>query len=107
MRSDHLLVSKGAVEEMLAIATHVQEGDGVVSLDRAAASSCWPVPTRSTRTAFACWWSPPARSRRPRQGAVSHRRRARPGDPGFLTFLDPPKETAGPAIAALRDMGVR
>jgi Mg2+-importing ATPase len=25
---------------------------------------------------------------------------------GFLTFLDPPKETAGPAIAALRDMGV-
>jgi Mg2+-importing ATPase len=34
-------------------------------------------------------------------------RRARPGDPGFLTFLDPPKETAGPAIAALRDMGVR
>ena len=25
---------------------------------------------------------------------------------GFLTFLDPPKETAGPAIAALRDNGV-
>jgi magnesium-transporting ATPase (P-type) len=22
---------------------------------------------------------------------------------GFLAFLDPPKETAGPAIAALRD----
>ncbi|PKS33552.1 hypothetical protein CYD65_28560, partial [Klebsiella pneumoniae] len=25
---------------------------------------------------------------------------------GFLTFLDPPKETAGPAIAALREIGV-
>ncbi|MEZ0199423.1 HAD-IC family P-type ATPase, partial [Pseudomonas qingdaonensis] len=25
----------------------------------------------------------------------------------LLTFLDPPKETAGPAIAALRDMGVQ
>jgi Mg2+-importing ATPase len=26
---------------------------------------------------------------------------------GFLAFLDPPKETAGPAIAALRDHGVQ
>ena len=25
---------------------------------------------------------------------------------GFLTFLDPPKETAGPAIAALQQIGV-
>ena len=25
---------------------------------------------------------------------------------GFLTFLDPPKETAGPAIAALQEIGV-
>ena len=25
---------------------------------------------------------------------------------GLLTFLDPPKETAGPAIAALQDIGV-
>src|SRR5260370_38195531 len=26
---------------------------------------------------------------------------------GFLAFLDPPKETAGPAIAALRDHGIQ
>jgi Mg2+-importing ATPase len=70
---EHLLVSKGAVEEMLAIATHVEENGQRIRLDEARASNCWPAPARSTRTAFACCWSAPAKSRHRAQGSVQHR----------------------------------
>ncbi len=105
---DHLLVSKGAVEEMLAIATHVQESDRVVALDplrrqqlltsaEAYNQDGFRVLVVATREILAAEGKAQYHTDDERDLVIQ----------GFLTFLDPPKETAGPAIAALRDMGVR
>ena len=105
---DHLLVSKGAVEEMLAIATHVEEGGQRVALDAgrrqqllATASAYYQDGFRvllvGTRDIPAAAGKPQYHTDDERELVIR----------GFLTFLDPPKETAGPAIAALREMGVK
>lgn len=104
----HLMVSKGAVEEMLAIATHLQEGDDVVALDARRRQRLLDSADAFNRDGFrvlvvATRHIPPTEEK-----AQYHT-----DDEcdlviqGFLTFLDPPKETAGPAIAALRDRGVQ
>lgn len=104
---DHLLVCKGAVEEMLDIATHVMEGASAVALDERRRQELLHtasefnedgfrvlvVATRNIPKALARQQYTPADER----NLVIH---------GFLTFLDPPKETAGPAIAALQEIGV-
>jgi P-type Mg2+ transporter len=104
---DHLLVCKGAVEEMLAIATHVMEGASAVALDERRRQELLNtanefnedgfrvlvVATRNIPKALARQQYTPTDER----NLVIH---------GFLTFLDPPKETAGPAIAALQEIGV-
>ncbi|MDH0646526.1 magnesium-translocating P-type ATPase [Pseudomonas sp. GD03858] len=105
---DHLLVSKGAVEEMLAIATHVEEHGQRVVLDAgrrqqlmATASAYnqdgFRVLLVGTRDIPAADGKAQYRTEDERELVIR----------GFLTFLDPPKETAGPAIAALREMGVK
>lgn len=105
---DHLLVSKGAVEEMLAIATHVQEGDRVVSLDprrrQQLLASADAFNQDGFRVLVVATRQIPAAEGKAQYHADDERDLV---IQGFLTFLDPPKETAGPAIAALRDMGVR
>lgn len=104
---EHLLVCKGAVEEMLTIATRMRDGKDVRVLDE---------PSRKALTAIARSYNEdgfrvlvvatreiPAGDTKAQYGI---------GDEseliveGFLTFLDPPKETAGPAIAALAEHGV-
>ncbi len=95
---EHLLICKGAVEEMLEIATHVREGDKTLELDDARRAALQalareynedgfrvlvlamreldaqrPADPLSVAATSATWWSP-----------------------GLLTFLDPPKESAQP-----------
>jgi magnesium-transporting ATPase (P-type) len=62
-RGDHLLVCKGAVEEMLGIATHVRKAQRRGAGRREALpEQLLALPTSTTRTASACWWWPRATS---------------------------------------------
>lgn len=104
---EHLMVCKGAVEEMLVIATHMRDGDKVTAIDETRRTALANVARLYNEDGF-------------RVLVIGTKEIA--GDQtklqycaddehniiveGFLTFLDPPKETAGPAIAALRDNGV-
>jgi Mg2+-importing ATPase len=103
----HLLVCKGAVEETLGISAFVRLGEALEPLDtvlrqelmaitreynedgfRVIAVATREFPRGETKAQY---------SKDDEQALVVQ---------GFLAFLDPPKETAGPAIAALREHGV-
>ncbi|WP_338524961.1 magnesium-translocating P-type ATPase [Pseudomonas batumici] len=106
-RNDHLLVCKGAVEEMLAISSHVMEGNAVVALDEQRRKTLLALANDYNEDGFrvlllATRDIPKAQAKEQYKTADERGLVIR----GFLTFLDPPKETAGPAIAALRDIGV-
>ncbi|NBK39120.1 magnesium-translocating P-type ATPase [Pseudomonas soli] len=105
---DHLLVSKGAVEEMLAIATHVEEGGQRVTLDAGRRQQLLATASSYNQEGFRVLLvgtrDIPAADGKPQYHTDDERELV---IRGFLTFLDPPKETAGPAIAALREMGVK
>jgi P-type Mg2+ transporter len=103
----HLLVCKGAVEELLAICDRVDDGDTTRQLDdpereriRALAHDMNEDGFRVILVATKAYDRHEARGEYhldDEQGLVVR---------GFLSFLDPPKESAGPAIAALRAHGV-
>ncbi|MDA5194418.1 magnesium-translocating P-type ATPase [Govanella unica] len=103
----HLLVCKGAVEEMLSISTFVEDQDGIRPLDaelrakilaraQALNEDGLRVILVATRE-FALAETKAAYSLEDEAGLTLH---------GFLAFLDPPKETAQAAIAALQGHGV-
>ncbi|QXI31000.1 magnesium-translocating P-type ATPase [Pseudomonas vanderleydeniana] len=104
---DHLLVCKGAVEEMLAISSHVMQGNEVVALDERRRQELLALANDYNKDGFrvllvATRDIPEGQAKAQYKTADERELVIR----GFLTFLDPPKETAGPAIAALRDIGV-
>ncbi|MDN3222735.1 magnesium-translocating P-type ATPase [Pseudomonas nunensis] len=106
-RDDHLMVCKGAVEEMLSIASHINENGQVIALDAQRRKDLLALANEYNEDGFrvllvATREIPKAQSKNQYHTADERDLVIR----GFLTFLDPPKETAGPAIAALRDMGV-
>ncbi|KOX99608.1 magnesium-translocating P-type ATPase [Pseudomonas nunensis] len=106
-RDDHLMVCKGAVEEMLSIASHINENGQVIALDAQRRKDLLALANEYNEDGFrvllvATREIPKAQSKNQYHTADERELVIR----GFLTFLDPPKETAGPAIAALRDMGV-
>ncbi|WP_080428090.1 magnesium-translocating P-type ATPase [Burkholderia ubonensis] len=106
-RGTHTLICKGAVEEMLAVSTHVQDEDGVRPLDFVARKRLLEQANAYNEDGF--------RVLVLATRAIPHgdeREQYRTADErdlvvrGFLTFLDPPKESAAPALAALRENGV-
>ncbi|MGF6110422.1 magnesium-translocating P-type ATPase [Pseudomonas frederiksbergensis] len=106
-RDDHLMVCKGAVEEMLSIASHINESGQVIALDAQRRKDLLALANEYNEDGFrvllvATREIPKAQSKNQYNTGDERDLVIR----GFLTFLDPPKETAGPAIAALRDMGV-
>lgn len=106
-QSNHLLVCKGAVEEMLSIATHMEENGKVIPLDDQRRDAMLAMANDYNKDGFrvlvvATRDIPKAEAKRLYSTADEHDLIIR----GFLTFLDPPKESAGPAIAALMDIGV-
>ncbi|MBV4532346.1 magnesium-translocating P-type ATPase [Pseudomonas sp. SWRI107] len=107
-QGEHLLVSKGAVEEMLAIATHVQRGGACVALDDVQREQLLATARRYNQDGFRVLLVGTRAIE-----AHQHKAQYHTDDEqglvirGLLTFLDPPKDSAGPAIAALRDMGVQ
>jgi len=106
-RDEHLLVCKGAVEEMLSISAFVAGPDGPRPLDaeqrtnlvaraKALNEDGLRVILVATRE-FAPSQTKTAYSVQDETGLTLH---------GFLAFLDPPKESAHAAIAALHSHGV-
>ncbi|QJU40690.1 magnesium-translocating P-type ATPase [Serratia marcescens] len=101
------LICKGAVEEMLEIATHVREGDKTLVLDDARRAALQALAREYNEDGF-----------RVLVLATRELDAQRPAEPlsvaderdmvvqGLLTFLDPPKESAQQAIAALQENGV-
>ncbi|OLF53953.1 magnesium-translocating P-type ATPase [Pseudomonas chlororaphis] len=103
----HLLVCKGAVEEMLDTATRVRQDGVTVALDAGRRAALLELAEEYNRDGFRVLLLgtrdlAPGQTRQ--QYSASDERELI--IEGFLTFLDPPKETAGPAIAALHANGV-
>ncbi|WP_144222338.1 magnesium-translocating P-type ATPase [Mesorhizobium amorphae] len=103
----HLLICKGAVEEMLAISTSIKDGKTVRKLgddDRKALVDMARTYNRDGFRVLVVATREISNAARKTRYEVSDE-----NDlvvQGFLTFLDPPKETAGPAIKALAEHGV-
>lgn len=101
------LICKGAVEEMLSICTHVREGDDIFPLDAARRATLQALATQYNEDGFrvlllatrelGAQVSPVPLNIDDERDLVVQ---------GLLTFLDPPKESAAAAIAALRENGV-
>ncbi len=104
---DHLLVCKGAVEEMLETAARIRQDGVEAPLDATRRKDLRELAERYNRDGFRVLLVGtrrlPRAEARPQYGAEDERELV---IEGLLTFLDPPKETAGPAIAALRENGV-
>ena len=106
-RGHHLLVCKGAVEEMLETATRVRKNGVTHTIDAALRAELLQLAEDYNRDGFRVLLVGTRdidRDQIKNQYSASDEREL--VIEGFLTFLDPPKETAGPAIAALRDNGV-
>ncbi len=104
-RKEHLLICKGAVEEMLPIcATAEDEGKHITLTDdlrRHAAFLRDELNADGLRVIAVAYKKLPASSR---SYAVADERDLVLA--GFIAFLDPPKETAAAALAALKEHGV-
>jgi Mg2+-importing ATPase len=104
---EHLLVCKGAVEEMLSISTRVREGDRTRALDdterRRLVALARAYNADGFRVLVVAAREIPRLVSKARYDISDEKELV---VQGFLTFLDPPKETAGPAIAALAEHGV-
>ncbi|CAI1670894.1 magnesium-translocating P-type ATPase [Serratia proteamaculans] len=101
------LICKGAVEEMLEIATHVREGQQIVPLDPARREALQALAGQYNEDGF--------RVLVLATRELGEQKNALPLSvaderdmviQGVLTFLDPPKESAQEAIAALQENGV-
>ncbi|OBB81357.1 magnesium-translocating P-type ATPase [Mycolicibacterium peregrinum] len=104
---NHLLVCKGAVEEMLAVSTQVWDGTASRPLDEADREALAETARDYNREGFRVLL---VATREIPRTERTHRYRIEDEKDlvvhGFLTFLDPPKETAAPAITALAEHGV-
>ena len=101
----HLLVCKGAVEEILAVCTHAQHGEQVQPITAELLTSLRSVTASLNEdglrvVAVAAKEMPPAKDV---YGIADERDLTLIG---YIAFLDPPKETTEPALNALREHGV-
>ncbi len=101
----HELICKGAVEEILAVSTQIRDEDRIIPLDPETRETALEVVQELNEDGL-------------RVVAVAYREFAPRTDAftvadesdlilaGFMAFLDPPKETAAPALRALKEYGV-
>ncbi len=101
----HILICKGAVEELLSVSTHYEHNGKILPLGGAARADFRKLAQALNEDGF-------------RVLIISYRNIAASQTiydksdeagltiKGFLTFLDPPKETARVALAALKEYGV-
>ena len=102
-----LIVCKGAVEEMLGIAHAIRDGGAVRPLGdeerHALIARARAMNAEGFRVLVVATRRVPRDERKPLYGIADERDLI---VEGFLTFLDPPKESAAPALAALAAHGV-
>ncbi|HTV85094.1 MAG TPA: magnesium-translocating P-type ATPase [Dyella sp.] len=101
----HLLVCKGAVEEMLAIATRERRGDETVPMTDERRREIKAMTRRLNEDGLRVLVVA-IKEDAPRSGAYGVADEAELTAVGCLAFLDPPKDTAATAIAALHHHGV-
>jgi Mg2+-importing ATPase len=106
-RGEHLMVTKGAVEEMLSVSTHVKTPQGVRALDDTARAMLLARAEAYNEEGFRVLVVA-TRDIPAGEAKTQYKTSDEAGLTvcGFLTFLDPPKDSAAPAIAALREHGV-
>jgi len=108
IHGEHVLVCKGAVEETLGISAFVRNGKQPVPLDDAKRQELMAMTRDYNEDGFRV--IAVATREFPRGATKAQYAMADEQQlvlRGFLAFLDPPKETAGPAIAALREHGIK
>lgn len=102
-----LMVSKGAVEEMLAVSSHIADGQEVRELTdadrRALLRQSEEFNAEGYRVLIVATREIPAGECKQ---SYQTRDEAKLVVRGFLTFFDPPKDSAAPAIRALNEYGV-
>jgi Mg2+-importing ATPase len=104
----HLLTCKGAVEELLSISDRLDANGAVRAIDEADRDRIRALARDMNEDGFRVLLI--ATKEYPRQEARPSYRLDDERDlvlRGFLSFLDPPKESTGPAIAALKEHGVQ
>jgi Mg2+-importing ATPase len=105
-RSEHVLICKGAVEEVIAICTHVEEGGKVVDIEPGHIADLTPAIRELNEDGFrviaVAYKEVPA-------GAAAFGVSDEAGLVlcGYIAFLDPPKDSAADAIRVLGGHGVR
>lgn len=104
----HLLICKGALEEMLAVCTHVQQGDTVAPLSAALLEKIRSVTTDLNQEGLRVVAVASKRSLAvaPARDVYSVADEAELTLVGYIAFLDPPKETTAPALKALQASGI-
>ncbi|OCG21886.1 magnesium-translocating P-type ATPase [Gilliamella sp. wkB108] len=103
----HLMICKGAVEEMLSIASHVYQNGEYLPLDAQRKQDLIELAHNYNKDGFrvlAVGIKEIPASETKKQYSVKDEKEL--AIRGFLTFLDPPKESAYEAIAALNEHGV-
>ncbi len=101
----HLLICKGAVEEILAVCNHVQHGDKKEKMDEERLAKVRAV-TNDLNDDGMRVIAVAIREFEPIRETYSLADESDLVLIGYIAFLDPPKETAAPALKALKDHGV-
>jgi Mg2+-importing ATPase len=102
----HQLICKGAVEEVLAACTMVRSAGTPVPLDAAGAGAARAVAAALNQDGFRVV-AVAYREFAPGHGAYSAADETALTLAGFISLLDPPKESAAPALAALATHGIQ
>ncbi|MGA9665949.1 MAG: magnesium-translocating P-type ATPase [Gallionella sp.] len=101
----HLLICKGAVEEILAICTHVQHGDEVQPITPELLARMQNV-TASLNEEGLRVVAVAAKEMAPDKEIYGVADESGLNLIGYIAFLDPPKETTEPALNALQEHGI-
>jgi len=105
--SEHLLICKGALEEILSVCTSVERGAEVLSLDADVLARIHSVASelnaQGLRVVAVASRSLKVDEQKPAYGVTDESGLTLLG---YVAFLDPPKESTAPALRALAEHGV-
>ncbi len=101
----HELICKGAVEEILAVSTHIRDEDRIVPLDDETRETALEVVQELNEDGMRVV-AVAYREFATRSGAFTIADESGLILAGFMAFLDPPKDSAAPALRALKEAGV-
>ena len=101
----HELICKGAVEEMLTVCTHVQDGDHAVALDATMLARVQKIARDLNQEGLRVV-GVAVKEVAPDKTVYSVADEAGLTLVGYIAFLDPPKESTAPALKALAGHGV-